>query len=93
MAKFKLLFTEQAKRDIAKHKKAGQKSTLKRLDKIFKELSIHPYTGTGNPEQLKHQLTGFWSRRINKKDRLIYEVEENIVVVSVISAMGHYDAK
>ncbi len=51
MAKFKLLFTEQAKRDIAKHKKAGQKSTLKRLDKIFKELSIHPYTGTGNPEQ------------------------------------------
>jgi len=54
-------------------------------------LEIHPKIGTGNPEQLKYQLSGFWSRRINKKDRLIYEIieePENLVVI--ISALGHY---
>jgi toxin YoeB len=39
---------------------------------------------------LKYELAGFWSRRINQKDRLIYKVEEDLVIVFVISAMGHY---
>jgi len=39
---------------------------------------------------MKYDLSGFWSRRINRKDRLIYRVQENIVTVEVISAMGHY---
>ncbi|WP_457133250.1 type II toxin-antitoxin system YoeB family toxin [Mucilaginibacter sp. UYNi724] len=47
----------------------------------------------GNPEQLKYELAGFWSRRINRKDRLIYKVEEDIVMVFVVSAMGHYNSK
>jgi toxin YoeB len=46
--------------------------------------------GTGNPEALKYELIGFWSRRINQKDRLIYKVEHETVTVYVISAMGHY---
>ncbi|PUU67560.1 type II toxin-antitoxin system mRNA interferase toxin, RelE/StbE family, partial [Flavobacterium sp. WLB] len=41
----------------------------------------------------KHQFSGFWSREINKKDRLIYSVEEEILTVVVISAMGHYSNK
>ena len=48
------------------------------------------FTGTGNPEELKYELSGFWSRRINKKDRLIYEVQEEVVTVFVVSAFGHY---
>ncbi|WP_396172984.1 type II toxin-antitoxin system YoeB family toxin, partial [Flavobacterium sp.] len=47
----------------------------------------------GKPEQLKYELTGFWARRINQKDRIIYNVEEDIVTVEVISAMGHYGDK
>ncbi|WP_323670358.1 Txe/YoeB family addiction module toxin [Psychroflexus montanilacus] len=47
----------------------------------------------GKPEQLKHNLSGYWSRRINKKDRLIYQVVEDIVTVYIISAIGHYDDK
>ncbi|MBS3739342.1 MAG: Txe/YoeB family addiction module toxin [Psychroflexus sp.] len=53
---------------------------------------MHPYSGSGNPEQLKHNLSGFWSRRLNKKDRLIYEIiEKPDKKVVVISALGHYE--
>jgi toxin YoeB len=56
-------------------------------------LYLHPETGTGKPEKLKFELTGYWSRRINKKDRLIYSIEHHIVTVTVVSAVGHYGDK
>ena len=59
----------------------------------MKELSETPYTGVGKPEALKENLTGFWSRQINQKDRLIYTVNDDLVIVDVISAMGHYSDK
>jgi len=43
----------------------------------------------GIPEPLKYQLTGYWSRRINKKDRIIYKVFEDKVIVLIVSAIGH----
>ena len=74
-----------------KIKKSGDKITFEKLKKILLELQIHPQTGTGNPEQLKHSLSGYWSRRLNKKDRLIYQIiEEPDNLVVVISALGHY---
>lgn len=75
------------------HLKSGNKANIKRIEKILEELTQTPFEGTGDPEALKHELTGFWSREINKKDRLIYKVEEEIVTVFVISAMGHYSDK
>ncbi|MFV8326137.1 Txe/YoeB family addiction module toxin [Flavobacterium sp. ZS1P14] len=60
---------------------------------MLEELGKTPFEGVGKPEPLKHQLAGYWSREINKKDRLIYRVEENIVTVFVVSAMGHYSDK
>ncbi|WP_221452794.1 type II toxin-antitoxin system YoeB family toxin [Mucilaginibacter sp. FT3.2] len=42
---------------------------------------------------LRNELSGFWSRKINQKDRPIHKVEEDVVTVFVISAMGHYDSK
>lgn len=93
MGKFRLEVTDIAKKQIEKHYKFGDKASVKRLDKILLELTNHPYVGVGNPEQLKHHLSGFWSRRLNQKDRLIYSVDENLVVVDVISAMGHYNDK
>ncbi len=56
--------------------------------KMILEIRRNPYHGTGKIEQLKHELTGCWSRRINKKDRLIYEIKENEIVI--ISCCGHY---
>ncbi len=49
-----------------------------------------PYNGVGNPEALKNNLLGFWSRRINLKDRIIYSIDDNLVTVTVVSVLGHY---
>jgi len=79
-----------AKDDLNKHLKAGNKATKKRIERIFKELAETPFVGIGNPEPLKHGLTGYWSREINKKDRLLYRVDDEQKIVFVASAMGHY---
>lgn len=76
-----------------KHKKSGYKQNLVKISKIIEELREHPFTGTGKPEQLKYDLQGLWSRRINQKDRLIYEVVEDVVTVYIVSAIGHYEDK
>lgn len=90
MGKFRLKIEPKASLDIAKHKKSGNQANIKRIAKILLELSETPYEGIGNPEALKYQLVGFWSREINKKDRIIYKVDEDIVTVFIIAAMGHY---
>ena len=88
---YKIIFDKITKTDVDAIKKSGDKTSLIKLNKILEELEIHPKTGTGNPEQLKHNLSGFWSRRINKKDRLIYQIiEEPDNLVVVVSALGHY---
>ncbi|WP_316771044.1 Txe/YoeB family addiction module toxin [Pedobacter frigiditerrae] len=93
MGKYHLVFAALAQKQISKHYKSGDKASIKRIEQILIELSETPYEGIGNPEALKHNLSGIWSRRINSKDRLIYKVEENIVTVFIISALGHYSDK
>ncbi len=93
MGKYFVELIESSKKDLQKHNKSGNKSVIKKIERILYELSEHPYTGTGNPEQLKHELSGFWSRRISQKDRMVYKVKEDIVTVYVVSAMGHYADK
>jgi toxin YoeB len=91
MGKFTIQIEKLAQDHLNKHIKSGDKASTKKIEKIFIELSQTPYSGIGNPEPLKHELTGFWSRRINAKDRIVYKVQDDIVTVFVISAMGHYD--
>jgi len=93
MGEYIVYLTQQAIDDIAKHKKSGNKSAETKIKKILEELKVHPYTGTGQPEPLKYDLSGFWSRRINQRDRMIYSVSEATVTVEVISAMEHYADK
>ncbi len=93
MGQFIVKITEKAEKDLTKHKKSGNRTANKKIIKILKELSVHPKTGTGNPEQLKYELSGFWSRRITQKDRMIYEIQEKVVTVKIVSAMGHYKSK
>ena len=80
-----------AKEELLQHKKAGNKVTIKRIERIFSELANIPFTGIGNPHPLKYELTGYWARDINQKDRLIYRVDEVKKTVFVTSAMGHYE--
>jgi len=81
---------QTARTDLGAIHKSGDKASIKRVEKIFHELEEHPEKGTGRPEKLRYELTGCWSRRINKKDRLIYEINEAEAIVMVLSASGHY---
>ena len=93
MGKYLIKYTDEALLDLKKHKKAGNKANLNKISKLIYELEDHPFTETGQPEQLKYELIVLWSRRINQKDRLIYEVHQRVVTVKVISALGHYSDK
>ncbi|MCO4292690.1 Txe/YoeB family addiction module toxin [Solitalea sp. MAHUQ-68] len=64
------------------------KKILKKINDLIKEISRTPYEGTGNPEPLKYDLSGWWSRRITLEHRLVYRVENN--VIKIIECRYHY---
>ena len=65
------------------------RAILKRIHELIKETRRNPFAGLGKPEPLKHNLAGLWSRRINETDRLIYFLENDILII--VSCKGHYD--
>ncbi len=64
------------------------KRTLKRINQLIKDIKREPFTGIGKPEPLKENLTGFWSRRINETDRLVYIVDADKIII--IACRYHY---
>ena len=87
---YTLLFSKNALEDIRSHRKSGDKAVLMKIEQLLNELLVHPSTGTCQPEKLKHELSGKFSRRINRKHRLVYEIDENAKTVYVLSARAHY---
>lgn len=85
-------YTDKAKEGLAKLYKSEPKA-FKKAEKLLDELALHPKTGTGHPEQLKGDRVGQWSRQITKKHRLIYTINDDTVIVLVLTAYGHYDDK
>ncbi len=69
-------------------KKLSKRDKTKVL-KLLKAILENPTIGIGKPEALKNNLSGYYSRRINKKDRLIYRIENNEIIIA-ISCKGHY---
>lgn len=63
--------------------------TLKRINRLIVEVQRHPFEGIGKPEALKENLSGFWSRRIDDTNRLVYVVDGNRL--TVISCRYHYN--
>lgn len=88
---YEIEFSKQAREDLAKMMKSDVQS-FKKFQSLIPELREHPYTGTGHPHELRY-LDGVWSRKLDKKNRLRYIVNDETVIVFVISAMGHYDDK
>ena len=86
--RYVLHFTDKAKEDIEFFKKSGNKVVLKKLNSLLEEVLDTPFSGVGKPEALKHELSGYWSRRINREHRLIYKVVDYFVVI--YSLRGHY---
>ena len=87
-----LEFSENALEDIKRHKKSGNHVVLRKIQKLLNELREHPMTGTGQPEKLKHDLVGLYSRRINGKHRLVYSIKA-VITVHILSAYSHYSDK
>lgn len=61
---------------------------LRRINELIKDTQRQPFAGIGKPEPLKHDLKGYWSRRINQEHRLIYKVENKII--HLIQCRHHY---
>lgn len=64
------------------------KKTLKRINVLIEEIKRTPFVGRGKPEPLKNNLSGYWSRRIDETNRIVYFEKDNIIYV--ISCRGHY---
>jgi len=65
------------------------KKTLKRVNQLLQDISRNGNSGIGKPEPLKAELSGFWSRRIDETNRLVYRIQGG--VLEILSCKGHYD--
>lgn len=66
------------------------KKTLKRINNLLQDISRNYYDGIGKPEPLKNELSGWWSRRIDESNRLIYRIKNGIVEIA--QCRSHYNA-
>ncbi|QTA88974.1 Txe/YoeB family addiction module toxin [Desulfonema magnum] len=84
----KVIFTEASWKDYLWFQENNRK-LLKRINNFIKEIKRSPFEGTGKPEPLKANLSGYWSRRINSEHRLVYGVSED--KLTIISCRFHYE--
>ncbi len=87
---YSIALLPQAEEDLAYWRQTDPR-TVVRIKRLLKDISEHPYSGLGKPESLKWSLLGKWSRRVNRKDRIIYEVDGDRVIVFVLAMRYHYD--
>jgi toxin YoeB len=83
----KILFLDDAWEDYL-YWQSTDKSMLKKVNSLIKEIERTPFEGSGKPEPLKHNLSGWWSRRINLEHRLVYKVEDDAIIV--LQCRYHY---
>ncbi|HFC03828.1 MAG TPA: Txe/YoeB family addiction module toxin [Nitratifractor salsuginis] len=83
----KLIFSQNAWDDYL-YWQHNDKQTLKRINQLIKDIRRDPFNGLGKPEPLRHQLSGFWSRRITSEHRLVYTVDDESIII--IACRFHY---
>jgi toxin YoeB len=84
----RIVFSENAWEDYVSWLSEDRK-ILKKLNELIKDIQRHPFEGLGKPEPLKFDLTGFWSRRIDKEHRIVYQVNKNELLI--YACRYHYD--
>jgi toxin YoeB len=67
---------------------AEDKKIFERINALIKDIARSPFTGLGKPEGLKHNLSGYWSRRITQEHRLVYKVKDDTIFIA--SCKFHY---
>ena len=77
----KLIFSEHAWEDYMCWQTTDKK-TLQRINKLIKETKRDPFAGIGKPEPLKHSMAGYWSRRINEADRMVYKATDDALLIA-----------
>ena len=82
-----LSWTEDAWDDYEYWQKTS-KEKVKQISKLIKAIKRDPFEGIGKPEPLKHDLAGYWSRRIDQEHRLVYEVQDDAIVI--VQCRYHY---
>ena len=87
MSSRKLAWTDEAW-DSYIYWQTQDKKTLKRINRLIKAAKSNPFDGIGKPEPLKENLSGFWSRRIDDTNRLVYAVDDKYL--TIISCRFHY---
>ncbi|WP_241649989.1 Txe/YoeB family addiction module toxin [Rosenbergiella collisarenosi] len=83
----KLTWSEEAWEDYL-YWQDTDKKTVKKINELIKDVSRTPFEGKGKPEPLKHNLAGFWSRRITSEHRLVYAVSDDSLLIA--SCRYHY---
>lgn len=83
----KLTWSEEAWEDYLYWQETDKK-TVKKINELIKDASRTPFEGKGKPEPLKHNLAGFWSRRITSEHRLVYAVSDDSLLIA--SCRYHY---
>ena len=88
-----VIYSEKAQKDREFWKKSGNKPIMNKISALIADIQVNPYEGTGKPEPLKYNLSGYWSRRINQEHRIIYQVINNdtIEILNILSLKGHYE--
>jgi len=84
----KYIFVDESWEDYL-YWQATDKKILRRINELLKDISRSPYVGIGKPEPLKYKYNGFWSRRINDKHRLVYQVRQDEILIA--KCRFHYD--
>ena len=77
----KLIFSEHAWDDYMYWQKTDKK-IAKRINIIIKDIQRNKYEGIGKPEPLKHNLSGYWSRRIDNAHRIVYKIENDSILIA-----------
>ena len=90
MGKYLVKLSKSAEEDLSLLKRSGKKADIEKVTNFFNEISRNPREGTGKPEQLKYYTGEVWSRRINKKDRFVYEIYEDDKTILIIRTKTHY---
>ncbi|MCQ2318384.1 MAG: Txe/YoeB family addiction module toxin [Bacteroidales bacterium] len=86
----RLVIDNKAQEDLRFWYDSGQRQR-KKIEDLIKDIMEHPTWGIGKPEQLRHDLTGRWSRRIDRKNRIVYRVSDDNTTVFILSLRGHYE--
>ncbi len=77
----RLVFSERAWEDYLYWQKTDKK-VLRRVNILIKEVKRDPFSGIGKPEPLKHALSGYWSRRIDESNRMVYKISSDSLLIA-----------